>query len=348
LVRTSISAGSAATSVRVTATLRNTDPPIASQSNPIPVSTGIPDQDSFSLAVSTFNVEGWDLSGIEATLTVRLADAFNNPAPDGTAVSFYAEGGAIDPNCLTSNGNCSVIWRSQNPRPVNGRVTILATSVGEESFPDLNSNGVFDEPEFSAFQGLNVAGQPYDLAEAFVDYNENGLLDGVEPYIDANLNNLHDSADGHYNGSRCRVPAHAGCAQDITSVMVRDAAILVMSGSNATITSSVSTLSITPGSTREIQVCMQDERGQPMPFDSELKLALQGTGSNGAVDIVPATIVSETSFTQPNTARAGAFCVSVRVAAPLGSSGANHRLVATVTTPSGNITQREVTTITVP
>tara|TARA_R110001583_G_scaffold3470_5_gene22174 strand:- start:76 stop:4548 length:4473 start_codon:yes stop_codon:yes gene_type:complete len=115
LVQTVVNSGTVHTSVRVRADVD--DESIFTQSNLLVISTGIPDQDSFSLSASTFNPEAWNIDGTEVTITARLADAFNNPAPDGTAVSFTTEGGAIEDSCVTSKGVCSVIWTSQNVRP---------------------------------------------------------------------------------------------------------------------------------------------------------------------------------------------------------------------------------------
>ena len=116
LVQTVINSGSVHTSVRVRAELTN-DSAIFTQSSLLVISTGIPDQDSFSLSASIFNPEAWNIDGTEVTITARLADAFNNPAPDGTAVAFTTEGGAIEDSCVTNQGVCSVIWTSQNVRP---------------------------------------------------------------------------------------------------------------------------------------------------------------------------------------------------------------------------------------
>jgi hypothetical protein len=114
IVQTVVNSGSVATSVRVQASIEGTSPIVSSQSSLLVVSTGIPDQDSFSLAATVANPEGWDIQGTEVLVTARLADAFNNLAPDGTAVNFTTEGGSIEPSCTTINGTCSVTWFSHN------------------------------------------------------------------------------------------------------------------------------------------------------------------------------------------------------------------------------------------
>ncbi|GGP56122.1 hypothetical protein GCM10009347_23400 [Shewanella algicola] len=214
LVQTVVNTGTVSTSLRVTATVDNDSvPAISSQSSQLIVSTGIPDQDSFSLAAVIQNPEGWDVDGTEVTITARMADAFNNPVPDGTTVSFTTEGGSIEDACQTLNGACSVTWTSQLPRPegqtilnaagqmtrnpdatlgydstldlygniygqkYGGRATITATAIGEESFPDLNGNGRFDASEATEFiSGTDVTGQSFDLNDAYNDYNEDGFF----------------------------------------------------------------------------------------------------------------------------------------------------------------------------
>jgi hypothetical protein len=267
LVQTVINSGTVATSVRVQATITDSSPSISSQSSLLVVSTGIPDQDSFTLSASTLNPEAWDIAGAEVTITARMADAFNNPVPNGTAVSFTTEGGAIEPSCTTSNGVCSVIWRSQQPRPeghklgdinnlnhrpeaintmgpkFGGRATILATAIGEESFPDTNGNGRFDAAEMAAFLGTNVSGELYDLKEAFVDHNEDGLFNPAEAggqaggelevpgSGDFNANGVFDLDDNLYKGVLCSSPTHVGCSTEQNSLNVRGSLVLVMSTS---------------------------------------------------------------------------------------------------------------------
>lgn len=278
LVQTVINSGTVATSVRVKANIDGSDPLISSQSSLLVISTGIPDQDSFSLSATTVNPEAWNVDGTEVEVTARLADAFNNPVPDGTAISFTTEGGSIDPSCVTTNGACTVTWRSQQPRPegfqlgqgiyalhppetensmgqkFGGRATILATAIGEESFPDLNGNARFDAEEMTAFAGTNISGNPYDLKEAFVDHNEDGFYNpdatehaaaladtsrdsgnnsgDLEEFADFNVDGVFSQNDGKYNGVLCSIPAHDGCS-DEKSLNVRGSLTLVMSGSSA-------------------------------------------------------------------------------------------------------------------
>ena len=188
-VQTVINSGTVATSVRVKADIAGSSPLISSQSSVLVVSTGIPDQDSFSLSADILNVEGWDLEGSEVQVTARMADAFNNPVPDGTAVSFTTEGGSIDPSCTTLNGACTVTWRSQFPYP-EGHVLIHdsdsseGNGAGNEN--DINVNGATVHPA----QPVNTLGQKFGGRatitataigeESFPDLNGNGRFDASE------------------------------------------------------------------------------------------------------------------------------------------------------------------------
>ncbi|WP_434929935.1 hypothetical protein ACRWQM_10485 [Shewanella sp. HL-SH5] len=313
IVQTVVNTGTVATSLRVTAKVENgAVPAISSQSKQLIVSTGIPDQDSFSLSAEFVNAEGWDIDGTEVTITARMADAFNNPVPDGTTVSFTTEGGSIEDACQTVKGACSVKWTSQLPRPegeviidgtgdmfrnpnsalaydaalnvygniygqkYGGRATITATAIGEESFPDLNGNGRFDASELTEFRnGVDVTGQPFDLNDAFNDYNEDTLFNpqqaggqsggALEELVDFNANGTFDVKDGLYNGVLCSSPAHAGCADGVNnskSLYVRRSLVMVMSGSTAY-------------ATERSQILIDDRDGQHLGGD----ITIVGKGS---------------------------------------------------------------------
>ncbi|MCL1075165.1 Ig-like domain-containing protein [Shewanella dokdonensis] len=383
IAQTVVNSGTVATSVRVTAAIADTDPVISSQSSVLVISTGVPDQDSFSLSAEELNTEGWDIDGTQVPVTARLADAFNNPVPDGTAVYFTTEGGAITPSCVTSNGACTVTWTSQNVRPegqtlidsfgdmyrnpraelsasggnyygqkFGGRATITATAIGEESFPDLNGNGRFDASEVTAFLGNDVGGHPYDLDEAFGDYNEDGVFNPeqtggqaggeLEELIDFNKNGTFDSKDGKYNGVLCSIPAHNGCANGIDqpkSIDVRANLVLVMSGSNAyaTVANDIrivdrdgdnlgGNIDINGKSTAIVQFTIADLHNQQMPAGTVVTF----TTSAGSV-------ASSANYTWPSSNHNGGRQFSVTLkGADQPDSGA---FIVTVETPGGLTTE---------
>ena len=242
-----VQAGTISTAVRVEASFERPDgTEISTVSDQLIVSTGLPDNDSFSLSVERLNpLDAFDTDGREVEVTILAADHFNNPVPDGTAIAFETEGGSIEPSCTTMDGGCTVTWTSQDPRPVRdtqksnpndrfGRARILATAVGEEAFTDVNGNGRFDVDET---QGI-ASNDPFnDLVEAFRDDNEDGsrTTNGqkpngtvfIEEFKDFNRNGAFTAADGFYNGTLCTDDAEAQghCGKLIN---VRDQNIIVM------------------------------------------------------------------------------------------------------------------------
>jgi hypothetical protein len=282
-VSTIVQAGTVATAVRVTATTANG---LSTQSNTLAITTGVPDQNSVSLSLADIAPVAWNFDGVETAATIRMADAFNNPVPDGTAVTFTASGGAIDGSCTTIAGTCSATWRSQNPRPIpagtvsfsnitrtsytmscsdgstecrKGRVQILATAIGNESFIDGNGNGLYDDIDkdiftnsngvySSATKGLPLSNTPLcspnvpnssaaygvtnscdDLREAYIDKNFNLNRDFLEEFIDFNQNGSFDLLpNGKYDGALCAGAAKANGDCTTNKVTVRDDITLTM------------------------------------------------------------------------------------------------------------------------
>ncbi len=234
-VQTIVQSGSVATSARVTATVDTTS--LSTQSTAIVISTGLPHQDSISLSASELNPRAWNHDNVQVTITALLADRFKNPIQDGTNINFTTELGAIDSSCITTNGACSVTWRSQDPRGTSGpgsnagRTTILAHVVGEESFNDVDGNGVYSDTDG------NLAGGAFtDLPEPFVDENEDGIrqdaVGASEPYKDFNTNGSYDTADTQFNGVGCIHSTECGTNQ---TTFVRKSIVLVMSEDGAAI-----------------------------------------------------------------------------------------------------------------
>jgi hypothetical protein len=309
LVGTDVKSGTIPTVVRVTATL-DSNPLINTQSDGLIISTGISDQNSMSLSASVLNPEAWSYDGERVTLTVHAADHFNNPVPDGTSVYYTTEGGQVQSQCQITDGSCSVDWTSANPRPsenfvpngMAGRVTVLASMLGEESFTDANGNGVLDRGD-TAFA---------TIPEAFRDDNEDGVREeGYEEFVDFNVNSIYDGAnvDPNYNGSLCCDEKAVASAQDavargedpgvcydvtpITSptcseeknINVRDDLVLVMAESSASITLVSGSINANNIATFEI---VGAQNGQVMPAGTLIGARLQ-RGSIQDSYIVPNT-----------------------------------------------------------
>ncbi|MBV7537178.1 hypothetical protein KW842_15530 [Duganella sp. sic0402] len=396
LVSTTVSAGTVNTPVRVTATLNGN---VSTLSDQLVVSTGVPEQNSFSLSAAMKNIEGGQFNGCTAptgtVITARLADHFHNAAPDGTAVSFTAEGGSIGASCLTGliqvtqpdgtvvtqkgvPGECSVNFCAGNPRPADGRVTILAYALGEESFSDSNGNNRYD------------AGEPYtDLGEAFrndravTDANANGIDDAYvsgnalrangEQYIDSNASNSWDQNGNRiYNGVLQATPnVNTGNAN---TVHVRQSLVMVLSNStpniqllsSATGTGTLALAHCSTGSafvndTRTFSFAIRDNN--PTVFATNRRSAHAGdpawlfdrpgnplpAGTRIAFSNSNGTLLSAANYTVQNTSAADSsgWLYNVAMISDAGQDSAlnctnvitSGVLTVTVTTPNGTVTQ---------
>ncbi|MGA7965835.1 MAG: hypothetical protein WCB49_08105 [Gammaproteobacteria bacterium] len=280
--QTVVQAGTQHTTVRVTASVKTASgQTISTQSPGIVISTGIPTEHNFSLSLATHNVEGFDVDGTQDTVTVRMSDRFFNPVPDGTAVSFTTNGGQIQPSCTTTNGTCSVTWTSANPRPqggpnsVLGHAEILAYATGEESFTDVNGDGVFDGPDqFSLYTGGtgdNFFGSPGqdDIGEVYLDQNESGHYVSGDYFFDFNHDGVRNPPDGKYHGVGCQGTATVQCGTPTVGIGLQDC--IVMSTSGVTITGPAS---IPVGSSATYLV--SDENGNVPPSGMTFSIISSG------------------------------------------------------------------------
>jgi hypothetical protein len=233
----------AVTSVRATTLATDGVTEITTSSQPISITTGLADQDSFDISFSVFNPGAYGVNNVEVDVTANVADQFNNPVADGTIVSFTAESGQIPGYCATSGGTCTVKWSSGGDKPgeqnsslervneldpipsnnIKGMTTITAYSLGEASFTDANGNGVYD------------IGEPFaSYPEVFRDDNYNDTVDvgtssnPVEFFEDLNANGVYDAAPSVYQGVLCSDEAKA--AGHCASLMnVRDSGRIMQS-----------------------------------------------------------------------------------------------------------------------
>jgi len=352
LVVTNVNSGTVSTAVRVTATTPGATggTTLTTQSSGLSITTGIPTQVGFSLSATKLNPEFGDVDGNTTVLTARLADHNSNPVPDGTVVNFTAEGGSIVGTCQTAAGACSATMTSQKPRPTDGRVTVLAYAVGEESFRDANGNGVADLVSVDSISGavvnemFDINGKSTDMPEAFRDDNENGVRDAGETFIDFNQNGGFDGPDGKYNGVLCDnvtpppVGSSAGTCSATKSIHVRGSLAIVFSGSTAFV-SKISPAAvidlggcISPGTTTQVDLRIVDAVGNPMPVGT----TVVATTSDG-------TMTGTSTFTQANTnatpaAGAATHSVFIKNDSVLTTSGTPPVTTCNDPTPSGFLT----------
>ncbi|MGV6817819.1 MAG: hypothetical protein ACWA44_11195 [Thiotrichales bacterium] len=220
-VQTVVESGDVHTSVRVKATVTDSD--ISTQSSQLVVSTGVPDQDSMSLAFSVHNPEAWSYNGVEVDVIVHASDRFNNPVPDGTTISFYTELGQIQPSCQTEGGTCTAKWVSSNPKEDLGRSTVVAAAIGEETFIDTNGDGAFDDGDVIKT----------DTGEAYEDWDESAAYESGEQFLDYNVDAVRNGPDGLFTGLGCADSTR--CATDALK-HVFTSSVMVLAESNLSIT----------------------------------------------------------------------------------------------------------------
>lgn len=355
-----LQAGTIGAPLTVNAVLAS-DPSINTQSARLFISTRIPHQNGFTLAATLLNPEFLDEDGAEITVTASLSDRFGNPVPDGTAVSFRTPSGVgrfIDTSngspagsCLVKDSACTIKLISSGNRSQiydNGLMSIMAYAVGEDSFSDLNGDGVFSVGDIFPPQppgGSNSGGASYNRGEAFIDSNLNGVRDFNEEFIDYNNDGIYNAPDNLYRGYSCA--AGAACSSAKTRHVYRNM-LIVWSGSTARfnalqgvnasgniVISSGGACSAGASSTVVLRIT--DQNNHVLPFGTTIAVAT----TNGTLD------ENSASFTVPNTTQVQDYPIVIKSDATLDAttglctnttpSGA---MTITVTTPRGIVTKR--------
>ena len=165
---------------------------------------------------------------------------------------------------------------------------LLADALGEESFVDLNGNGVYD---------TTIPDTYTDMPEPFLDANENGRRDAWEEFIDTDASGSYSSADGEFNGILRDASISARGVP--TTIHVRGLLTIILSGSYAEIT--VSSNPIVLGYCMDgvpfnnfpvtFGVKVEDVNGNVMPAGTTISFG----ATNGTILTTP------TSYTVPNT-----------------------------------------------
>lgn len=334
IITTQVLAGTVPAVVRVSAsaslTTNGNTHSVQTQSSQLSVNTGLPDQSSMTVSATVLNPEA-SLIGAESQISAWLADSFNNPVPDGTTVNFTTEGGTIESSCTTTNGRCSVTWRSTNELPSDHRSTILVTASGHETFFDTNGNNIFDDADGNAVTNANVSSgfgrqSPLssgfvDMSEAWRDDDEDGVKDANEiVFFDDNGDNAFSGPDGKFNGPQCE---GSKCDSNAKKSTLRKALVLIMShvpnpmfnltdasGSIVYATQDDSNLVSLPdvvdGGSQSFTFSFADSALQILPFGSTISVSAEGGELRGQTDITianrnRATGYDSMSFTVLNT-----------------------------------------------
>jgi hypothetical protein len=342
-VSTMVSSGTIPTPVRVRAAASRNGASIEGLSDSLTVSTGLPIQKSMSMSAEKFNFEGGGYDGEKIAVTVRMADQYGNPVSDNTAVNFVTEGGAVGSSsqgaCTTLNGECSVDLRSQNFRPVNGRVTVLAFAQGIETFVDMNGDG-----QYSCAGFTGAAGTFRPLVDACPSGGE-PWTDMGDAFLDTNLNNTYEPASGDLPFPYNRTTYSASADGKWGLNYIRSAIEVVFSGSFATLTRQVCSGSTCRDWTaadgvaanledaagagckpQDLYVRIADNNNNPMPEGTTVTVA--------AATKVTASTVQPEQIGSTNIVGGTIHSVTVTPEATCAAGDITLR----VTTPKGNIT----------
>ncbi len=335
-VSTSVTSGTIPTPVWVGATL-NSDPAIKTQSNKLTITTGLPAQDFFSLSVQTKHIEGLQWDGVESALTIIASDRLGNPVPDGTVINFITEGAQINPaSCTTIAGTCSTTFKSSQFKPANGRVTILAYTLGEKSFVDGNGNNTYNAGETF-----------YDLGDPYIDANENGVWDAGEQFIPSSIAGASacwtQPGGGALPFNYANVPSRGNtCNATWGENYVRRDAVIVLSGSKGFV--SPTTVGMGNNCTRTFTMTLTDVNANPMPAATTITVGsnsvfFQSAGflkSKATISIIGSPLVD------------GNNTFGVKIESDCDSAGApvaypNGDIVLDITTPKNLVTSIPIT-----
>jgi len=253
LASVTLSSGFIVTSVNVIAYVESDQSPsISTTSNSISIVGALPTQDGFQITTTVYNPRSWDFNGTRSEVMVRASDRNNMLSTNGSKVHFVTNAGNITGSCILNSGLCSVEWTSQNPRPQNGIIKILAYVIGEESFSDLNANGLFDPEE----PILN------DFSEAFLDVNENDHHDIGEFFLDFNQDTFHSDKEDNtiFQGNGCSETALAeGHCENLFHV--RSTVTLCMSSDEVVVTDNRNQIVDLGAGENTIEVNLSDANG---------------------------------------------------------------------------------------
>ena len=164
-VVTTITSGTRASTIRVTAggdTNGDGVPDIFAQSAGLSILGGPPAKNRFSIAPALKNVPGRVRTGVTDQMSAFVNDRFGNAVPAGTAVSFVTNASSVvNPSTTDLNGVAQATLLSEQVVPATGIVSVMAFTLGEESFLDNNGNGKFDAGDTLLTD---------DIPEPFVDF----------------------------------------------------------------------------------------------------------------------------------------------------------------------------------
>lgn len=288
-----VNSGTVPTPVRVTASLAGGASTVSSN---LAVLTGLPTQTGFQLNPSGFNIEGFNHT-ISNTYTVYASDRSQNPVPDQTAILFWAEKGLITGTATTTAGIATTTLQTSD-HPADGRVTVLAYAVGEESFVDLNGTNVYAAGDpyqdlGNVVKSMEFDGQYNPTTDEVVSLSDLGVASGgvscttgfsLTTYADfafnATLPNQPNTCDGKWSNKTY-------VRRDVETVLSTDAANPLMDPIFLTSIAPANLPTTCPSSGVGTQNAPSTISGPVQVFPASLYPTLYvGSGTSGSFDFI--------------------------------------------------------------
>ena len=308
----SVFAGTIPGPIKVRASLPGTS--IFAESQNLTVASGPPSQRFFSLSVETFNLEGANRDGVATKLTVRAADRQGNAVEDGTVINFTSEGGQVARSCATQRvdniASCSVNFVTQDFRPTDGRVSILAYTEGTKDYTDNNGNNTFDAGDTLI-----------QLGDAYRDDNENGAFEQGE-FVLPRLKT------GLCAGSGGAAPSKVNTCDSSLATTVRRQAVILFASSQPAMPVFAPTAA---GGT--FRLASRDHPLLPMPAGTTVKATVEDNTTGGTTCSVSSVFGSPVANVMPGVDPNANLATGVTV--NLKDCSAGDRLTIQVVSPSG-------------
>jgi len=330
LASTVLTSGTRAAAIRVTAGADvNGDgvSDVFAQSTQIAVLGAPPSDGRFSLAAERLNIAGRRYSGIQNRITAFVNDRFGNAVPPGTTVAFVSNGSSVvNPSPSDTSGIAGATVISDASVPPSGIVTVLAFTRGEESFQDVNGDGVFQA-------GVDfITGD--DVAEPYVGYRPHPPFDSGcpilppshlcrLPFLPATPYDLFVDSDGNQ-----RWNSQGRSGQWDQDILVWDAFPITFSGTLSEVSASPTGFDLEPGGSQLFTLLVHDDLRNPLVGGSIISITTSvGTIAGGRI-VVP----DGQSFNQLID---GLTRFHFVLSNPLSSPGGTATVVATIESENG-------------
>lgn len=187
--------------------------------------TNIPSQKNFVVLFDEPNPpvitdDGLD-GGVEVEVSINAADRLDLATTGATAYLEVDWGTLSATSCqIQSSGSCTITWISNSnfdPEffPADEQITFTAWILGEESYADVNGNGVFDDGDVFT----------NDSDGPFLDLNhDGGYTAGTDQILyPGNAAGSLTPANGLFDGPDC---AHSTLCSGASAIYISDRAIL--------------------------------------------------------------------------------------------------------------------------